>query len=481
MDKIANYIDGRLEAPISARYIENIEPATGRVYALTPDSDAADLEPAIAAACGAFSEWSSLPHERRSRVLLDIAERVEAESEALARAESVDTGKPLSLARQVDIPRACANLRFFAHAITQFASESHGMGRLAINYTLREPLGVVACISPWNLPLYLLTWKIAPALAAGNCVIAKPSEVTPMTAHLLARICMDAGLPGGVLNILHGYGPRIGGALVAHPQVKAVSFTGGTKTGAEIARIAAPQFKKLSLELGGKNPTLVFADCQWDLTLDTTVRAAFANQGELCLCGSRIFIERPIYEPFKKQFVARAEALAVGDPLEATTQQGALVSEAHMRKVLSYIDLGRQEGGTVLTGGHRVRVAGRCEQGYFVKPTVFEGLSGDCRTNQEEIFGPVVSLLPFDSEEQVLEYANGTAYGLAASVWSQDVQRCHRVAQRLESGIVWVNTWMLRDLRTPFGGMKHSGVGREGGQEALRFFTEAKNVCIGLA
>jgi len=479
-ERVANYIDGRLEAPRSGCYIDNIEPATGQVYSLIPDSDAADLEQAMTAANRAFPEWSALSAEERARLLLGIADRIEAETESLARAESIDTGKPISLARQVDIPRAAANMRFFAHAITQFASEAHSMGPLAINYTLRQALGVVACISPWNLPLYLLTWKIAPALASGNCVIAKPSEVTPMTAYLLARICIDLGLPRGVLNILHGAGPRIGRALVAHPRIKAISFTGGSRTGAEIARTAAPQFKKLSLELGGKNPTLVFADCEWDATLATTVRAAFFNQGQACLCGSRIFVERPIYERFRSDFLARAEALEPGDPLDEETQQGALVSELHLHKVLSAIELGRQEGGTILTGGHRVTVPGRCAEGYFVKPTVFEDLPFDCRTNQEEIFGPVATLIPFESEAQALEYANSTEYGLAATVWSRDVQRCHRVAQQLETGVVWINTWLVRDLRTPFGGIKHSGVGREGGVEALRFFTETKNVCIKL-
>ncbi len=481
MEKLANYIDGQLQPPVSGRYIDNIEPATGQVYSLTPDSDEADLEQATASARHAFAEWSAMPLEQRTQFLLDIAGHIEAQAEALARAESIDTGKPLSLAREVDIPRASANFRFFAHAITQFASESHSMGRLALNYTLREPLGVVACISPWNLPLYLLTWKIAPALATGNCVIAKPSEVTPMTAYLLAKICMEVGLPRGVLTILHGPGSRIGRALIAHPAIKAISFTGGTKTGAEIAGIAAPQFKKLSLELGGKNPALVFADCDWDATLATAVRAAFANQGQICLSGSRIFVERPIYERFKRQFVSRVEGLKVGDPLEAGTEQGALVSEAHMRKVLSYIDLAQQEGGSMVTGGYRMKVPGRCAEGYFVKPTVIEGLPYNCRTNQEEIFGPVATLMPFESEDEVLELANSTEYGLAAMVFSRDIQRCHRVAQRLESGVVWVNTWLMRDLRTPFGGMKHSGVGREGGFEALRFFTEAKNVCVRLA
>lgn len=480
METIANYIDGVLLAPAAGRYLDDIEPATGRPYALVPASDATDLESAIAAARQAFPGWAGRSAEERSRILLAVADGIEAQSEALARAESIDAGKPIGLARAVDIPRASANLRFFAYAITQFASEAHGMGKSAINYTLRDPLGVVACLSPWNLPLYLLTWKIAPALAAGNCVIAKPSELAPMTAFLLARICIAAGLPKGVLNIVHGSGPGIGQALVAHPAIKAISFTGGTKTGAAIASVAAPQFKKLSLELGGKNPTIVFADCDLDQALDGALRAAFTNQGEVCLCGSRVFVERSIYEPFRRGLLARAEALRIGDPLAEDTDQGALISQAHLDKVLSYVDLARAEGGRVLTGGERITVPGRCQGGYFVRPAVIEGLPQGCRVNREEIFGPVACLLPFDGEDEVIEQANGTEFGLAASVWTRDLKRGHRVAQRLETGVVWVNTWLLRDLRTPFGGMKHSGIGREGGYEALRFFTEAKNICIKL-
>ena len=461
--------------------MENFDPSTGRCYSMVPDSDESDLEQAIEAAVAAFPSWSVTSVDERARILENIADRIETKSEELARAETVDNGKPLSLARAVDIPRASSNFRFFARASTQFASESHGMGTRAINYTLRDPIGIVACISPWNLPLYLFTWKIAPALAAGNCVVAKPSELTPMTAYLLAKIGIEAGLPPGVLSVVHGSGPKIGAALTAHPKVKAISFTGGTRTGAEIARVAAPLFKKLSLELGGKNPTLVFADCDYSRTLDTVLRSAFTNQGQICLSGSRILIERPLYRRFRDDVMSRAETLKVGDPLDEDTEQGAVVSANHRDKILRYIQIAREEGGTILTGGSSVLVPGRCKDGYFVEPTVIEGLAQTCRTNQEEIFGPVVTLQAFDSDDQALELANGTDYGLAASIWSQDVQRCHRIAQRLETGIVWVNTWLLRDLRTPFGGMKNSGVGREGGQEALRFFTEPKNVCVHLA
>jgi aminomuconate-semialdehyde/2-hydroxymuconate-6-semialdehyde dehydrogenase len=478
MEQLRNYIRGELTDPVGGAWMPVHEPATGEDYARLPDSTPEDVEMAVAAARTAFPGWSVLPAEQRSAYMLRIADLIETRLEELAKAESRDTGKPLQLARSIDIPRAAKNFRFFATAILHASSEAHATDGIAINYTLRQPLGVAGCISPWNLPLYLFTWKIAPALAAGNTVVAKPSEVTPMTAYRLAQICIDAGLPPGVLNIVHGRGTEVGAAITAHPDVPAISFTGGTHTGAQIARTAAPMFKKLSLELGGKNPTIVFADCDFEETIDTVVRSAFSNQGEICLCGSRIFIERTLYERFRDAFVARVSSLRVGDPRDEATQQGAVVSEAHMNKVLSYVDLAREEGGTVLCGGTRVRPAGRCEEGWFLAPAVIEGLPFSCRTNQEEIFGPVATLLPFDSEEEVIAHANSTPYGLAASLWTQNLTRAHRMAGLLHMGIVWINCWMLRDLRTPFGGVKQSGIGREGGWEALRFFTEAKNVCI---
>jgi aminomuconate-semialdehyde/2-hydroxymuconate-6-semialdehyde dehydrogenase len=405
---------------------------------------------------------------------------LEEHCEELALAESRDTGKPLWLARQVDIPRAVRNFRFFATGLLHFSSEAYQLDGQALSYVLRQPLGVVGCISPWNLPLYLLTWKVAPALAAGNCVVAKPSELTPTTASLLARLSLEAGLPPGVLNIVHGEGPSAGAALVVHPEVRAISFTGGTRTGAEIARLAAPMFKKLTLELGGKNPTLVFEDCHLERAVSEAVRAAFTNQGEICFCGSRILVHRSLYERFRQAFVERVRSLRVGDPLEPDTQQGALISEAHLQKVLSFIELALHEGGTLLCGGHRHQLEGRCRNGYFLTPTVIEGLSPECRVNQEEIFGPVATLIPFDTEEEAVAYANATPYGLAASIWTENLARAHRVAEALQAGIVWVNCWMLRDLRTPFGGMKQSGVGREGGWEAFRFFTEPKSVTVAL-
>jgi len=478
---LTNYVDGHLSPPRHDRYLDVVEPATGAVFARCPDSDAADIDCAVAAAQRAFPAWAALSAEHRAQVLNRIAERIEARLDEFADAEARDSGKPVKLARSLDIPRAVSNLRFFAAAITQFSSEAHAMGDEAINYTLRQPLGVVGCISPWNLPLYLFTWKIAPALAAGNTVVAKPSEITPYTAWMFAQVCIDAGLPPGVLNIVHGAGPGAGQALIEHPGIKAISFTGSTRTGAAIATAVAPQFKKLSLEMGGKNPTLIFAD--WSASEDawnTVVRSAFANQGQICLCGSRILIERPIYEKFKKQFVDKVRALRVGDPQDAASDLGAVVSRQHFDKVMGHIALAREEGGTILCGGEPVRLEGRCADGWFIAPTVIEGLPPGCRTNQEEIFGPVATLIPFDSEDEALAIANATDYGLAASVWTGNLARAHRVGARLESGIVWINCWLKRDLRTPFGGMKNSGIGREGGAEALRFFTEPKNICIQL-
>ena len=478
MENIHNFIGGTFYAPVSGQYIQNYNPATGGVYSLLPDADERDVQLAVEAARKAFPVWSKTPAEERARVLQRIADLIEHDLDKLAFAESIDQGKPVWIAKEIDIPRSARNFRFFASAIVGFASEAHPMEDGTVNYTLRQPLGVVGAISPWNLPLYLFTWKIAPALAAGNCVVGKPSELTPMTAAMLARLCNEAKLPPGVLNIVHGYGAKVGAAITTHPDIAAVTFTGGTATGKQIAATAAPLFKKLSLEMGGKNPTIIFADCEYEKMVETTIRSSFQNQGEICLCGSRIFIERPMYERFKEDFVARTRRLRVGDPLERTTDIGAINSLPHLQKILSYITLAESEGGKLLCGGKRVHLEGRCRYGWFVEPTVIEGLSPQCRTNQEEIFGPVVTLTPFDSEAEVLQYANGTQYGLAAILWTNNLSRAHRMAAALQAGIVWVNCWMVRDLRTPFGGMKHSGVGREGGNEALRFFTEAKNVCV---
>jgi aminomuconate-semialdehyde/2-hydroxymuconate-6-semialdehyde dehydrogenase len=478
MQKILNYINGTYCDPISGDWLDNYDPSKGEVYSRIANSNAEDVEKAYEAAKVAFPGWSNTTLEERSRIMLRIASLIEDNLDRLAEAEAKDNGKPLSLAKAVDIPRASSNFRFFAHAITQFNSEAYeSVGLDTMNYTLRQPLGVVGCISPWNLPLYLFSWKIAPAIAAGNTVVAKPSEVTPMTAFLLGEICSEAGLPNGVLNIVHGTGPSTGQAIVKHPHIKAISFTGGTKTGEYIARTAAPMFKKLSLELGGKNPNLIFADCDYDKMLEVTVRSSFANQGQICLCGSRIFVEQSIYEQFKTDFVAKVSKLKVGDPFDEKTNLGALVSKTHLEKVESYIKIAEDEGGKILYGGNRVNVEGH-ENGYYLQPTVIEVYDDQCRVNQEEIFGPVVTLMPFETEEEAIQMANGVKYGLSSTLWTSDLNRTMRITKKLEAGIVWVNTWLNRDLRTPFGGMKDSGVGREGGFEALRFFTEAKNVCI---
>jgi len=465
--RLANFIGGSFAPPRSGAYLDDIDPSTEEVIAETPDSDERDVDDAVQAAKGAFPSWSRTPAAERSKLLLTLADLIEKNFDELAELEARDSGKPLELARMLDIPRAVANFRFFATAILHEASEAHITDTTAINYTLRQPLGVVGLISPWNLPLYLLSWKIAPAIAAGNTCVAKPSELTPLTAQRLAELSLDAGIPPGVINIVHGLGGKAGRALTCHDGVAAISFTGGTVTGAAVAANAAPRFKKLSLELGGKNPTIVFADADLNDAFRTTIRAAFWNQGEICLCGSRIFVEEPVYEKFVEGFVRAAKELRIGEDI------GALISAAHLEKVLGYIELAKEEGGTIAAGGHRID-----RKGYFVAPTVITGLGCECRVLQEEIFGPVVTITPFRDEAEAVAFANSTRYGLSASVWTRDLSRAHRVAAAVESGTVWINTWLLRDLRVPFGGMKESGVGREGGFESLRFFTEPKNVCV---
>jgi aminomuconate-semialdehyde/2-hydroxymuconate-6-semialdehyde dehydrogenase len=478
MKKIANYINGKLIEPKSNSYINNYNPATGQVYSLIPDSNEEDVEIAIESAKNAFPLWSKLKNSERSRWLEKISNGINDRQDELALAESIDNGKPLKLAKKVDIPRACENFKFYATAIQHFASESHHNTDSMINFTLRKPVGVAACISPWNLPLYLFSWKIAPALAAGNTVVAKPSEITPMTAYLLSEICHNIGLPAGVLNIIHGLGSSTGNSIISSDSVDLVSFTGGTSTGAHIASIVAPKFKKMSLELGGKNPNIIFDDCDFDEAIQTSLNSSFANQGQICLCGSRILVQRGIYEKFKNEFVSRTDRMIVGDPMNDKSRLGAIVSKPHYEKILSYIQLAKEEGGSILTGGVPVKLDGDLSNGWYIRPTIIEGLDQQCRTNQEEIFGPVVTIQPFDTEEEAVELANSNNYGLAATIWTSDLSKAHRCSENIKSGIIWVNCWLQRDLRTPFGGMKNSGVGREGGWEALRFFTEPKNVCI---
>ncbi len=477
--RIQNFIGGEFVAPSRGKYLDNIEPATGKAYSLVPDSDATEVENAVAAAEKAFPEWSRTPAEKRSLVLSKIADLIDRDLEKFARAESIDTGKPISLARSLDLPRSSSNFRFFATAILHTENEAHVMDGVAFNYTLRQPRGIVGLISPWNLPLYLLSWKIAPALACGNVAIAKPSELTPMTAFLLCEICREAGLPPGVLNIVHGTGPNVGAPITAHPKIGTISFTGGTLTGRKVAEAGASLFKKLSLELGGKNPNIIFADADLDAAIAGSVRSSFANQGQICLCGSRVFVERPIYDDFVERFVAKVAQLKQGDPLEDATDQGAIVSRMQLDKVKSYVELAQKEGGEIRTGGKSpVAPNDRCHEGYFFPPTVITDLPVGCRVNREEIFGPVVTITPFDHEEEVVAYANDVDYGLSSSLWTQNLSRAHRVAEQIHAGTVWINCWLVRDLRVPFGGTKQSGLGREGGNEALHFFTEAKNVCI---
>lgn len=476
--KILNFINGQYSEPASNQWIDNVNPADGHVVGVIAESNSTDIQNAFDAAHAAFDAWSNTTIEQRCSILMRIGDLIEQNLDSLSVAESEDSGKPISRARSIEIPRAAANFRFFASAITQFSSESHeSVGFNAINITLRQPLGIVGCISPWNLPLYLFTWKIAPALAAGNCVIAKPSELTPRTAFMLGEICNEAGLPAGVLNIVQGSGTSAGQALIEHPGIKAISFTGGTATGAHVAQVVAPKFKKLSLELGGKNPNIIFADCNYQRALETTVHSSFANQGQICLCGSRIFVERPIYEDFKADLVAKTNELKVGHPSQPDSTIGAMVSQSHYEKVLSYMSVAKQEGATILSGGDRATVPGH-EQGFYIQPTVIEVSTNRGRMNQEEIFGPIVTIMPFETEEELIELANDVRYGLSATIWTRDLDRTMRLSKSIECGVIWINTWLMRDLRTPFGGMKNSGVGREGGWEALRFFTEPKNVCV---
>jgi aminomuconate-semialdehyde/2-hydroxymuconate-6-semialdehyde dehydrogenase len=475
---ILNYINGELISPVNGSYLSNTNPANGLSIGSIPDSDEQDIDLATKAAKQAFASWSNTKPEERFAMLLKVSELILENLEAFAIAEATDSGKTITAARTIDIPRAAQNFRFFAAAALQFSSESHYLNNDSIHYTLRQPLGVVGCISPWNLPLYLFTWKIAPALAAGCTVVAKPSEVTPVTAFLLSEVCQKAGLPKGVLNIVHGLGAKVGNPMSIHPDIKAISFTGSTATGRIIAEKAAPLFKKLSFELGGKNPTIIFEDCDWGKMIETTVRSSFNNLGQICLCGSRIFIQRTVYERFKNDFIPRVKALRVGNPMDENNNLGAVVSTQHFHKVLKYIEIAKNEGATILTGGEVLKMEGDLANGNFIAPTILENLTYDCSVNQEEIFGPVVSIIPFDTEEEVLMMANSTSYGLASIVWTEHLSRALRLSHHLQSGIVWVNDWMKRDLRTPFGGKKDSGVGREGGWEAMRFFTDAKNVAI---
>ena len=476
--RVQNYIGGRFADAVDGSTLDKIQPSTGQVYATLPDSKGEDVDRAVQAAKTAFPGWSATPEEARAKVLNRIADLLEQRLEAFAVAESTDQGKTVATARTVDIPRAIHNFRYYAGFILHREEMSTVLDSArVVNWTARKPFGVVGLISPWNLPLYLATWKIAPAIAFGNTCVLKPSELTPMTVYMLCSVFADAGLPAGVVNVVHGLGDRVGQPLVEHRHVPIISFTGGTVTGKRIAVAAAPKLKKLSLELGGKNANIIFADCDLDDCVSTTLRTSFANQGEICLCGSRILVQSSIYDTFMSKFVAAAKALRTGDPQDPQSFMGALISKQHLEKVRGYIEVARQEGGTVLLGGDAPSsLPSHCQNGYFLNPTIITGLGPNSRCNQEEIFGPVVTVIPFESEQEAIEIANGTAYGLSASIWTRDVARANRVSLALDTGYVWINCWLVRDLRCPFGGVKSSGLGREGGKFALDFYTEVKTV-----
>jgi aminomuconate-semialdehyde/2-hydroxymuconate-6-semialdehyde dehydrogenase len=480
MRTLQNYIAGELRPAADGATLEDRAPATDAVVATIPASGPADVDAAVDAAHRALEgPWGRSTVAERADLLDAVADAIEAQADELAALESLDTGKPVKLARAMDIARAIANFRFFAGAIRHDHTDAHEMSD-ALNYTLRRPLGVVGLITPWNLPLYLLSWKTAPALATGNAVVAKPSELTPLSASALADILHGVGLPPGAFNLVHGLGGSAGAALVSHPGVAAISFTGGTATGARVGAAASAGFKKLSLELGGKNATVVFADADPDLLFPGVLRASFTNQGQVCLCGSRILVERRFHDAFVDRFAREVEALRLGAPSDPATDLGSLVSIAHREKIEFYVALARAEGGTVVTGGSRPSFDGPLAAGAFYRPTVITGLSPTSRVAQEEIFGPVVTVHPFDTDVEAVAIANGVSYGLSASVWTRDLARAHRISAALDVGMVWVNTWLKRDLRVPFGGVKASGVGREGGDHSLSFYTNDKNVCVQL-
>lgn len=474
-----NFINGVFVDAIDGETLTNLNPATGQTIGTIARSKDSDVEEAVKAAASAQEAWSSLDMLERAMWLDRLADGLEARKEELAHRESRDTGKPLALARRVDAQRSIDNFRFFADFARTQEPEVFEM-RDATNFVHRNPVGTVGLITPWNLPLYLLSWKVAPALLMGNTVVAKPSELTPLTANLMCEVASEIGLPTGVLNVVHGYGPEVGQAILDHPSIRAISFTGGTATGRHVAASAAPMFKKLSLELGGKNATIILDDADLDVAVNGALRAGFTNGGQVCLCGSRILVHASIAEKFTSKFIQLVDEMICGSPEDESTQIGALISQEHMEKVESYIRLGIEEGGNVLAGGTREMTGqvGPSPEGAFLRPTVIDGLQHTSRTATEEIFGPVVTIHRFESDEEAIEIANSTEYGLAGSIWSNDTDRAHKIAQKIQTGIVWVNTWLHRDLRTPFGGVKNSGLGREGGAWSLGFFSEPLNVCI---
>ena len=477
MIKIKNYINGKLSVSSNKSHIDIFNPSVGEVYAQCPNSNEIDLQNAIKSAESSFPKWSNLKQKHRSELLLKIADLIERDLNEFAKAESIDNGKPYKLSKTLDIPRSIKNLRFFASMANAIEKESYHKENV-INYVLRQPLGIVGTISPWNLPLYLFTWKIAPALVSGNCVIAKPSEITPYTAYLFSKICIEANLPKGVLSILHGEGKIIGEAIVNHKKIKAISFTGGTDTGKAIAKKASKNLKKISLEMGGKNPVIIFDDCNYDKMINSLIKSSFLNQGQICLAGSRIYIQKTIYNKFKKDFISKIKKLRIGDPFNRNTDQGAIVSAEHLNKILKYIKYAKEEGGKIISGGSIPKMDSKFSSGWYFSPTVIENLSQKSKLNKEEIFGPVVTLNKFKDEQDVVKMANDNDYGLASIIWTNNTSKANKLAEILESGLVWINCWLERDLRTPFGGIKNSGYGKEGGKYAIDFFTEPKNICI---
>jgi aminomuconate-semialdehyde/2-hydroxymuconate-6-semialdehyde dehydrogenase len=475
MIKIQNFINGEFFS--SDQNLDDINPANGQIIASIPNSSRKEVDLAVQAADSSRESWSALSIDERALWLSKIADALEIRSEEIASLESLDTGKPISLARAVDASRSVANFRFFGEFAKDFQQENFEMDD-ATNHVILKPVGIAGLITPWNLPLYLLSWKIAPAIVMGNTVIAKPSELTPLTANLLAEVIHEVGLPKGVVNIVHGLGSDVGQAIVEHPKINLISFTGGTTTGKKVAETAAPMFKKLSLELGGKNATIVLDDADIEATIPGVARAGFLNQGQVCLCGSRIFVSKKIWDDFVPKFVNYVKNMKIGDPSSDDSELGALVSFAHRDKVESYIHLAQREGGEILCGGKSPGLDAPFDKGAFLEPTIVSGLSHLSRTATEEIFGPVVTIHPFESDKEAIEMANCTDYGLAGSVWTGDSERGKRVAEKIETGMVWVNTWLHRDLRVPFGGIKNSGVGREGGRWSLGFFSEAINICV---
>ena len=478
MIEIKNYINGSLSFDNQLNKIDVVSPINGRIYARCLNSDSNTLNSAIKSAKKAFPKWKKLSINDRSQYLLNIADLLENKIDEFSKYESIDNGKPYKLSKNLDIPRAIENLRFFASIARGLKSDSFIMEGKGLNYTIKEPLGLVGTITPWNLPLYLFTWKIAPAIVTGNCVIAKPSEITPMTAYLFSKLCIEAKLPKGVLNIIHGKGEKIGSEIVNHKGIKAISFTGGTETGKKISNDCSNTFKKLNLEMGGKNPVLVFDDCNYSKMLDSIVKSSFLNQGQICLAGSRIYIQKNIYKKFKKDFIKKVEKIIVGDPFNKESDQGAIVSEEHFNKILNYINISKEEGCKVLTGGMKVDLNDEYRNGWYIRPTIIENFDNDSRINQEEVFGPVVTLNSFENDQDALKLANDSNYGLASIIWTENINRAHKFANEIDSGIVWINCWLERDLRTPFGGVKNSGYGKEGGYHALDFFTKEKNICI---